>query len=357
VRLAGACVIRCEGVVRGEAGDVKAVRCSYDATSMGGGGGRRAGGTIHWVHATRSIPATVRLYDRLFNVEQPDALINFLDALNPSSLVEAPRARVEPALREAAPGSRYQFLRQGYFFADPVDSRPGAPVWNRTSTLKDTWATRGAEPEPRRPRERKPSPAAAPGRGRDEVRAEARAADPAAAARFERFQSALGLAENEAHLLSSDAETAAYFEAAVAAGARPSTASRWLLNELAGAAGGVSPGKLPLGGAAFGKFVALVDAGRLVPAAGKTLLADLLEGGGEPEARMQALGLEKVSDRGAVVAAVDRALAASAREVERYRAGKKKLLGVLLGAAMRETQGAADPALVRQVLLERLGTG
>ncbi len=71
---------------------------------------------------------------------------------------------------------------------------------------------------------------------------------------------------------------------------------------------------------------------------------------------MKALGLEKVEDRGAVQAAVDRVLAGQAREVERYRAGEKKLLGVLLGAAMRETQGAADPALVRQVLLERLGT-
>ncbi len=355
VRLAGACLIRCEGVVRGEAGDVKVVRCSYDPDSMGGGG-RRPGGTIHWVHATRSVPARVRLYDRLFNVEQPDALINFLDALNPSSLVEAPLARVEPALRDAAPGSRYQFLRQGYFFADPADSRPGAPVWNRTSTLKDTWAARAAEAEPGKARERKRSAAGAPGKARDEVRAEARAADPAAAARFEHYRGALGLAENEAHLISSDGDTAAYFEAAVAAGARPATASRWLLNELAGAAAGVPPGKLSLGGAGFGKFVALVETGRLAPAAGKTLLADLVKSGGDPEGRMMALGLEKVSDRAAVVAAVDRALSASAREVERYRTGEKKLFGVLLGAAMRETQGAADPALVRQVLQERLGS-
>lgn len=121
VRLAGGFVIRCEGVVRGEAGDVQAVRCSYDPSSLGGEGGKRASGTIHWVHATRSIPAAVRLYDRLFNVEQPDALLNFLDALNPASLTEVPHARVEAALRDAPPGARYQFLRQGYFFADPEE--------------------------------------------------------------------------------------------------------------------------------------------------------------------------------------------------------------------------------------------
>jgi glutaminyl-tRNA synthetase len=317
VRLAGAYVIRCEGVVRGEAGDVQALRCSYDPSSFPGERGRRVMGTIHWVHASRSVPAAVRLYDRLFDVEQPDALVNFLDALNAASLQDAARARVEPALRDAAPGSRYQFLRQGYFFADPVESRPGSPVWNRTMTLKDTWSARtAAADEPRPSRERKPATAAPP-RGpdpaRDEARAQARASDPAAAARFELYQGTLRLAESEAHLLSADAGTAAYFDAAVAAGAKPASASRWLLNELAGASGGAPLAGLRLPGGDFGRFVKLVDAGRLAPAAGKVLLADLLEGGGDPEARMKALGLEKVEDRGAVQAAVDRVLAGQAR--------------------------------------------
>ena len=95
--------------------------------------------------------------------------------------------------------------------------------------------------------------------------------------------------------------------------------------------------------------VALAERGR------KTLLADLVESGGEPATRMKALGLEKVEDAGAIAAAVERALAAQATEAARYRAGEKKLLGVLLGAAMREARGAADAATVRKALLERLG--
>jgi len=355
VRLAGACVIRCEGVVRGEAGDVVGLRCSYDPATLGALGDKRAAGTIHWVHATRSVPAVVRLYDRLFNVEQPDALHDFLDALNPRSLSAAPGARVEPALADASPGSRYQFLRQGYFFADPVDSREGAPVWNRTISLKDTWAARAAAAEPRKPREKRsltPGREAAP--NRDEERARSRASDPAAAARFERYQK-LGLPEGDAHLVAADPDAAAYFDAAITTGAPPTTTSRWLLNELAGAAGETPLHRLPLEGAAFGRFVSLVDAGRLAPAAAKTLLAELVEKGGDPEGRMRALGLEKVEDRTTVVAAVERALSANPREVERYRAGEKKLFGVLLGASMRETQGAADPALVRQILQDRLG--
>jgi glutaminyl-tRNA synthetase len=362
VRLAGAYVIRCEEAVRGPGGEVIALRCTHDPASLGdGGAGRKVAGAIHWVDAARSVPAEVRLYDRLFAVEQPDAAPSFLDALNPDSLKVARGARTEPALRDAAPGARYQFLRQGYFFADPVDSRPGAPAWNRTIALKDTWAkTQAAKaPEPRpaaRDRgEAAPGTPAAPRKTRAEFRAEARAANPGLLARYAFYLKELGLSQDEADLLTGDVATPAYFDAAVAEKARPATVARWLLNDLAGLAGDRALTALPLPGAAFGRFVALVDAGRLTQGAAKALLADLVATGGEPEARMKALGLEKVEDAGAVDAAVARALAAHAREVERYRAGEKKLLGVLIGAAMKEAGAAADAAAVRKALMERLG--
>jgi glutaminyl-tRNA synthetase len=139
VRLAGGYLVRCDEVVRGPDGEVTALRCTHDPASLGEAGPRGAG-TLHWVHATRSVPAEVRLYDRLFEVEQPDAEPDFLAVLNPDSLKVVKDARVEPALAAAEPGTRWQFLRQGYFFVDPIDARPGKPVFNRTITLKDTWA-------------------------------------------------------------------------------------------------------------------------------------------------------------------------------------------------------------------------
>jgi glutaminyl-tRNA synthetase len=361
VRLAGAYVVRCDEVVRGPSGEVVELRCTHDPASLGdSGASRRTTGTIHWVDAARSVPAEVRLYDRLFRVEMPDAEGDFLQALNPESLVVAREARVEPALAPAAAGSRWQFLRQGYFFVDPVDSRPGKPVFNRTITLRDAWSARAAAAarpaEERRPRERRPAAEAAapPRRSRTELRAEARAASPELQRRYARY-TALGLAEDDADLLSADPRTGDWFDAAVAAGARPASTARWLLNELAGLAGSRPVAELPLSAAGFGRFVALVDAGRVMPTAAKALLADLVQGGGEPEARLEALGLQKVDDRGALDAAIGRALVAQRAEAERYRAGEKKLLGVLLGAVMRETGGAADPALVRKLLQERLG--
>ncbi|HSM91908.1 MAG TPA: glutamate--tRNA ligase family protein, partial [Anaeromyxobacteraceae bacterium] len=361
VRLAGGYVVRCDEVLRGPAGEVTGLRCTHDPRSLGDAGGdrKRVAGTLNWVEATRAIPTEVRLYDRLFAVEQPDAVEDFLTVLNPASLVVAKGARTEPSLAQAAPGDRFQFLRQGYFFADPVDSKAGRPVWNRTIGLKDTWGAKAqaAKAEPRARAAKKEAPAAAPGgpkRGKADVRAEQRAATPALAAAFERFQGTLGLPAEQADLLSADEATVAFFEGAVAAGAGAASVARWLLNELAGLAGERPLDQLALKAAEFGRFVALVDAGKATPAAAKTLLGHLVAEGGEPEATLAALGLAKVEDAGAVAAAVDRALAAQAAEVARYRAGEKKLFGLLVGAAMREAKGA-DAALVRKLLTEKLG--
>jgi Asp-tRNA(Asn)/Glu-tRNA(Gln) amidotransferase B subunit len=191
-----------------------------------------------------------------------------------------------------------------------------------------------------------------------------REAIPALARRFTRYQAELGLSEGEADILTGDRELASYFDAALEAhhaatsspqGDSARSVARWLLHSLLGLAGDTRPDRLPLSGAGFGRLVSLVDSGKLTPAGGKTLLADLVQRGGEPEARMKELRLERVLDEGAVESAVARVLEAQRSEVERYRRGEKKLFGVLLGAVMKQTQGAADAALVRRILQERLG--
>lgn len=143
VRLRYAYYITCKDVIKDEAGNIVELRCEYDPLSKGGGtpDGRKVKGTLHWVSAAHAVPAEVRLYDTLFSVENPNACEEgktFLDYLNPRSLVTV-TGMLEPSLAEAEPGTRVQFERLGYFCADP-DSRPGAPVFNRTVTLKDSWA-------------------------------------------------------------------------------------------------------------------------------------------------------------------------------------------------------------------------
>ncbi len=175
VRLRYAYFITCTDVVKDKAGNVTELRCTYDPATRGGNAadGRKVKGTIHWVSAQHAVTAEVRLYDHLFKTEFPDevaeecgmqnaecgvevindsgpgpstldsrpsAAATWLDNINPNSLEIVTNAKLEPSLAEAGPGTHFQFERLGYFYTDPKDSQPGQPVFNRTVTLRDTWA-------------------------------------------------------------------------------------------------------------------------------------------------------------------------------------------------------------------------
>jgi len=142
VRLRNAYLVTCTGVVRNDAGEIIELHCTYDPATRGGDApdGRKVKATLHWVSAAHAVDAEIRLYDRLFTAEEPGAGdVDFRTQVNPDSLAVITHARLEPSLRDVPAGRRYQFERIGYFCSD-TDSRPGAPVFNRTVTLKDSWS-------------------------------------------------------------------------------------------------------------------------------------------------------------------------------------------------------------------------
>jgi glutaminyl-tRNA synthetase len=140
VRLKYACIIKCDSVVKDAAGNVTELHCTADLETRTGGSNttKKVKGTIQWVSADKAVEAEVRLYDRLFNVAEPDDG-DYKRHLNPNSL-EIVRAKLEPSLAGVGKEERFQFERLGYFALDPKDSTTEAPVFNRTITLKDTWA-------------------------------------------------------------------------------------------------------------------------------------------------------------------------------------------------------------------------
>jgi methionine--tRNA ligase beta chain len=146
VRLKHAYYIKCERVVKDEkTGEVAELHCTYDPETRGGWSkdGRKVKGTLHWVSADQSLKAEVRLYDHLFVKPNPGDekdVSDFKTLLNSNSLEALTSCRVEPSLADAEPGSRYQFLRQGYFCVDSIDSSADKLIFNRTVTLRDTWA-------------------------------------------------------------------------------------------------------------------------------------------------------------------------------------------------------------------------
>jgi len=356
VRLRYAYLIRCVGVVKDEvSGEIVELRCTYDPATRGGAApdGRRVPGTLHWVSARHALPVEVRLYDRLFREERPDTAADNLAAqLNPESLAEL-HGWIEPSVAAPAPGSHYQFERQGFFYLDPHDSVAGRRVFNRTVTLRDSWvkATERAAAEPLAP---KAKPRAEPAPRRVAPADPLAGLDAAARTRAERYRDTLGLPSDQARLLAAPGGVAALFEAAVTAGAAPQAAAKWIVNELLRELRDRTAESLPFGGRELAELAALVEEGTISWTAGKEILSLLVERGGSPRSLVRERGLEQVADVGALSPLVERLLAENPDKVAAYRGGKTALLGWFVGQAMRASGGKANPQLVQELVRSRL---
>lgn len=372
VRLRYGYVIRCDEVVKDESGEVVKLLCSYDPDTRGGTipDGRKVKGTIHWVSADHGVNVPVRLYDRLFASADPGADgRDFLDDLNSDSFTELREAVAEPSVAEAQPGSRFQFEREGFFFADPVDSKPGAPVFNRIVTLKDSWAkVAGVSTEPSQRETKVATPVAAAAavaaksdeprrrkkRSAADVRADARAENPELAERFSRYQKELELPELTADLLTGDVATGTLFEAALAAHASAGNVAKWIVNDVQRLAKDGGLEALRFDGAQLGALVALVDEGDLSARVGRDVLAIMASEGGEPAAIVDARGLAEGADDSALETLMDELIAANADKFAQLRGGREGLAGFFVGQAMRKAGGSADPQTLKAILKKRI---
>ena len=357
VRLRYGWIIRCDEVIRDAAGTVVELRCSYDPETRGGNApdGRVVKGTIHWVSAAHALPAEVRLYDRLFSTPDPesDPDGDFLRHLNPRSLVTMASARIEPGVAADPTGSRYQFERLGYFIRDVDASKPDALLYNRTVTLRDTWA-RLAQPEtesPGRPRRQESrAPSAAPER-KAPPREPQRARTPEMDVRYRHYTETLRVLPDTADVLARDGALAGLFEEAAASlDGYAQTLANWIVHELPRATKGRSVDDLPFDGPALAALVALIDNGSLSSSAAREVLAELVEQGGDPAAIVERKGLRQVSDADELAGAVARVLAQHPDKVRDYRSGRTGLLGFFVGQVMRATGGRANPEVVQDLL-------
>jgi glutaminyl-tRNA synthetase len=361
VRLRYAYIIRCHEVIKDESGEVVELRCSYDAETRGGRSrsGKSVKGTVHWVSAAQSLPCEVRLYDRLFSVPDPEASgDDFRAYLNPESLVVVAGARIEPSVRNDEPGSRYQFERLGFFCSDMVDSSPERLVYNRTVTLRDTWAKLAQADAPAQPAAAtaKSRPAAAKQKPKQAPAGPVEERTPELEARRERYVAELDISPDEADVLSRDRATSELFESALKNRAAPARAiANWIVQELPRAVGDRSIDALPITGESLAELVALVEGGTISGTTGRQVLAEMAESGQAAAAIVENRGLQQINDRGALEPLVSRILAANPAKVEEYRGGKAGLRGFFVGQVMRETSGRANPELVGVLIDEQLG--
>ncbi len=363
VRLRNACLIRCDEAVRDPvSGEPVELRCTQVPDPPGGSAGGKRGkiATIQWVSAEHAVTAEARLYDRLFTVADPEAGeegTTFHDYMNPRSVEIVRGCLLEPGLADTPPGERFQFVRHGYFIADAVDSKPGAPVFNRIIELRDTYkAGRSAGEGAAVPPHAKPAPRPPEPKGKDSARrgtisderARARAGDPSLSERYETYVRTMGLPPELADVLTGDPAVSDFFDAAVAEHPNVRSIANWTANDVLRELKGRSIGELPFTGAELADLARRVDEGGITMAAAKTVFAEMMAGGGAPEKIIRRRGLDRSFSDANLSAAIDAVLGGLPDKVASYRAGKTSLLALFTGQVMKATGGKADPRRVQE---------
>ena len=379
VRLRYGYVVRCVDVVKDEAGAVTEVHCTYDPHTRGGSTpkGRKVKGTIHWVSASNSLPAEVRLYDRLFSVPNPEHVEDdqdFTVNLNPESLTVLTGSRVEPSVASDPPETTYQFERTGYFVRDSGDSQPDHLVFNRVVKLRDSWVRdlgaaaggaastqaelevsqskdgassvqpelEGVEVQGRESEDTKP-PVAGP-----------RPNNPEAASRYDDLRAEHGLAASEASVLAQDRGLFELFRDGSGHTTDRTGLAKWIVNEVPRVLEDRRIDSLPFGGRELARLLELVSGREVSGRAAREVLAVLAEEGGDPDTVIEARGLGRVSDTSTLKPMVERLVEANPTQAQGYRDGKKGLMGFFVGQVMKETKGAADPEVTQNLLREAL---
>jgi len=360
VRLRHAYFFTCEKVVRDEDGTITELRGTIDRDTRGATApdGRSPEGTLHWVSASHAVPFEARLYDRLFEVPDPDARdAHFTEFINPDSL-NVRKGVLEPSVRDLASDQRVQFERQGYFWPDPEESTPDALVYNQIVPLRDTWGgdeDRLTQDElERRRREKEKQKQEQRQRSLEGKTDPAKYLDDDQRERFERYRDDLGLSHNDAAVIAGDDALADFFEAALEQYEAPQSLANWTVNELLGELKDQTIKDLPFGPAAFATLVHLVDTENITNRGADEVFDVLLEDGGDPEAIVDARDLRQVDDTDALRPTIEAVLDDHPDEVARYRDGKKGLIGFFMGQVMDATNGAANPELARELIQDQL---
>ncbi|MDB4956735.1 MAG: Glutaminyl-tRNA synthetase [Myxococcales bacterium] len=350
------CITALEVTGRDAAGEVTKLRASIDEATKHGKNptDRKVSGVIHWVDAATSVPAEVRLYDRLFKVAKPEeGGGDFLEQIDPKSLEIVHGARLEASLAAAELGSRWQLERVGYFIVDQ-DSKPGALVLNRIVTLRDTFDKKPeAEAHPAAEKKENAKAKTRPkSKSPAEYRTEARARDPVLAASFDKFATLPGVSEEWADLLAGDRTIAALFDETIELGCPPDLTAKWLINELPRALAGKELAGVQLDAKRFAELIQALADDKLSPTSAKHALPEMIVTGKRVSEVASGQATEAVPVA-QIHAQVDAVIGANVDKAEQYKAGKTGLLGFFVGQVMKRIP-SADAAAVNQALRDRL---
>jgi len=341
VRLRHGYIIACKEIVKDADGNVIEIKAEYYPDSKSGSdtSGIKVKSAIQWVSAPEAKEVELRLYERLFATEFPEGI----EDLNPDSL-KVVKALIEPAVITDKPDERFQFEREGYFYADPVDYSDEKPVFNKIVGLKDSWGKKKKAPQRREKREEK----------KVQIDGEVAPMTPEQESLFERYTKELKLNSEVANTLARDAELSNLYEEALSSLKNPLNLANIVANEVAREIKEKGLSSLKFTPQDIAELVAMLDDEKISSKIAKQVFEEMAKSGAKPAQIVEEKGLVQISDPAQILPIIDEVIAKNPDNVAKFKDGNKKLLGFFVGQVLKATGGKANPKLVNELVAQKL---
>jgi len=342
VRLRHGYIISCKEIIKDEQGNVVEIKAEYHPDSKSGAdkSGIKVKSAIQWVSAAHAKQVEVRLYDRLFKNEAPEGI----EDLNPDSLKVIKNAFIEPAVITERPDERFQFERQGYFYADPQEYTQTQPVFNKIVGLKDSWGKQKKEKR------------AAPKAEVKKVQIDGEVAPMSQEEQelFDKYTKELKLNNEVANTLARDKQLSAFFQEAFALYESAVTIANIVSNEVARELKHKELPALMFNAQHIADLVKMIDDETISTKIAKEVFEEMSQSGQEPKEIVQSRGLVQISDPDIIIPIIEEVISKNPDNVEKYKAGNKKLSGFFVGQVLKATGGKGNPKVVNQLVAQKL---
>lgn len=348
VRLRHAYIITCKEIIKDSNGNIIEIRAEYNPTSKSGSdtSGIKVKSAIQWVDAAQAKKIEVRLYDRLYSCEAPDGL----EDLNPNSLHVIKNALVEPAVIADKADVRFQFERQGYFYADPIDYTDEKPVFNKIVGLKDSWAKKTKVVENIAKTEVTPKQETK----NLQVIGEVTPMSEEQKTLFNKYTNELNLNSEVANILARDEKLSSFYEETLSKLNSPISIANIVTNEVAKELKEKQANELKFTASQIAELIKMVDDEIISNKIAKQIFEEMTQTGVNPSKIVEAKGLVQISDPSIILPIIDEIIAKNPDNVEKFKAGNTKLLGFFVGQVLKATGGKANPQVVNELVAKKL---
>ena len=346
VRLRHGYIITCKEVIKDANGKVVEIKAEYHPKSKSGSedsSGIKVKSAIQWVDAKTAKAVEVRVYDRLFKDEAPEGV----EDINPDSLKVIKNALIEPAVIVDKPDERFQFERQGYFYADPIDYTDEKPVFNKIVGLKDSWGKK------KKPTKSEPKPQAK----KVQVDGEVVAMTEAQQTLFDEYTSGVHCLNSEvANTLARDEQLSSFYEEAFSLfnNTTPVSLGNIVSNEVARELKQMQVDELKFNANQIAELVKMIDDKTISNKIAKQVFEEMAKSGENPSVIVEAKGLVQISDPAKILPIIDEIIAKNPDNVAKFKAGNTKLLGFFVGQVLKATGGKANPQVVNELVTKKL---